>query len=211
MTSLNYKNQLSLIVSLIGLRILILFWYTFSLPALPGLYTPYLLILYALFDALIICYLYHFVRRIKKQKFSLFAILLIVFSGFFLLMLNYFFPFDTSGWSQLQLQLIPLPAGLAHVVGKLILAVQLIRNKAADSCRKYMMCLGWTYIVAWLLDFVFPFTNLFIEKFSNSNFYAFNIGAIIPLFAMILLYAHEWKQRSEAESPIGGSAIDSEL
>jgi hypothetical protein len=173
---------------------------------------PYILILYSLFDLLIIFYLYRFVKEIKKQKFSLTAVLFILIGLILDLTLNFFLPLDTSTWSQFQMQLIPIPAALIHVVGKLILAVQLIRNKTEDSSRKYMKRLGWSYILIWLIGFVFPFASVsFIEDFPNSNFYILNIARTIPLFVMILLYVNEFKQNSDAGAYIGGPTVDSEV
>jgi len=208
---MNYISQLSLIVSFIGLRLLTMVLYVFFQPATPGIYTPYILFLYTLFDVLIICYLYRFVKLIKQQPFSLIALVLIVLAAVYNVLLSLFSSFETESWTLMQIQLFTMPPILVTAVAKIILAVQLIQNKATDHSRKHLIRLGWSYVLLLFIGIVFPFANALVEFFPNSTSYVLHLSTALPLLAMLVLYISEIKKLSDSEPYTGGPMVDSEV
>jgi hypothetical protein len=200
-----YKKQLFFIISFIALRLLVLVLYVFFKPAQPGPYTPYILFLYTLFDVLILCYLYRFVKAIKQQTFSLIAVLVIVAATAYNLLIDLFFPFDSVDWTQLQLQLLTAPANLINLIARIVLIVQLITNKSLDHSKKYLRMLGWTYVVTMLIGVALSLVE------SSSTVYATQLTAMLPWVAMLLLYVHELKTLSNTNDYPGGSAVDTEI
>ncbi|MDB5256256.1 MAG: hypothetical protein JWM14_951 [Chitinophagaceae bacterium] len=189
---MKYKQQLYFILSFIGLRLLMLVLYTFFKPAQPGPYTPYILFLYSLFDVLILCYLYRFVKGIKQQPFSLIAVILIVAATAYNLLIDLFFPFDAVDWTELQLQLLTAPSNIINLLARIVLIVQLINNKASDHSKKFLRMLGWSYVATLLIGIGLSLVD------SNSTVYATQLTAMLPWVAMLLLYINELKHYSEA-------------
>jgi hypothetical protein len=201
---MKYKQQLYFVIGFIALRILMFVLYMFFKPAQPGPYTPYVLFLYTLFDVLILCYLYRFVKTIKEQPFSLMAVSLIVLCTAFNLLIDLFSPFDTSHWSLFQVGLLTGIPNFISLIAKIILAVQLIRNKTQDIIGGYLKMLGWSYVFVMFIGFG---SGVVFDYFPAFPIYLVQLLAALPWTAMIIVYMKELQLY--AASNHSGSAIDS--
>lgn len=208
---MKYKQQLYFIISFIGLRIVMLVLYAFFKPAQPGPYTPYILFLYSVFDILILFHLYRFVKAIKAQPFSLIAVLLVVLAIVYHLFLELFVFVETADLTYEKIQLLTLPANIITIIARIVLIIQLIKNNAAGSSKKYLAWLGWSFIFTMLAGFASPFLFMFIDYVPNAPIEFIQLLAALPWIVMIMLYLDELKQYSNPEDYLESPTIDSEI
>jgi len=206
---MKYKQQLYFIISFISIRVLMLVLYTFFKPAQPGPYTPYILFLYSVFDVLILFFLYRFVKDIKQQPFSLIAVLLIVFGITYHLILELYFPYETSNLTFTEIQLLTLPVHLITIIGRVIHLIQLIKNKAAGASQKYLRMLGWSYVLTMLIGLASPFLFAILDYIPDFPIHYIHLAAALPWIIMIMVYANELKQQSHPTDAPGSPTLDS--
>ena len=205
---MKYKQQLYFIISFIGLRILMLVLYTFFKPAQPGPYTPYILFLYSVFDVLILFYLYRFVKGIKQQPFSLIAVIAIILAIAYHLFLELFVFVETADLTYEKIQLLTLPANIITIIARIILLIQLIKNNAAGSSKKYLAVLGWSYVFTMLAGFASPFLFMLLDYAPDAPIEFAQLLAALPWIAMIMLYLDELKQYSNPDDYMESPTID---
>jgi len=208
---MKYKQQLYFIISFIGLRILMLVLYTFFKPAQPGPYTPYILFLYSVFDVLILFYLYRFVKGIKQQPFSLIAVISIILAIAYHLFLELFVFVETADLTYEKIQLLTLPANIITIIARIILLIQLIKNNAAGSSKKYLAVLGWSYVFTMLAGFASPFLFMLLDYAPDAPIEFAQLLAALPWIAMIMLYLDELKQYSNPDDYMESPTIDSDF
>ena len=208
---MKYKQQLYFIITFIALRVLMLVLYTFFKPAQPGPYTPYILFLYSAFDILILFFLYRFVKEIKQQPFSLIAVILIVLAIVYHLFLELFVFVETADLTYEKIQLLTLPANIITIIARIILLVQLIKNNAAGSSKKYLALLGWSYVFTMLAGFGFPFLFMLLDYAPDAPIEFAELLVALPWIIMILLYLDELKQYSNPEEYSESPTIDSDF
>ncbi|MBC7488635.1 MAG: hypothetical protein H7282_17995 [Cytophagaceae bacterium] len=206
---MKYKQQLFFIISFIGLRILMLILYTFFKPAQPGPYTPYILFLYSVFDILILFYLYRFVKGIKQQPFSLIAVVLIVLAIAYHLFLELFIFVETADLTLKEIQLLTLPVNIITIIARIILLIQLIKNNATGSSKKYLAALGWSYVFIMLAAFASPFLSMLLDYVPDAPLEFVHLLAALPLIVMIMLYLDELKWYSNPYEYMESPTIDS--
>ncbi len=203
---MNYKNQLFLSIGIINIRLLILLTGLFFPSIVPGFPASYIFLLYALIDIFLVGYLYHFVKNIKQQPFSLWATLLFVVVIGYNWYATWFNVLDNATWNAMQRQLISLLAFISRVV----LIIQLLRNNAEDDSKKYLAWIGWSYILSLLIIYSLPFVKVADNSFPLMIMYVMALSSIISLVAMLILYVNEWKRLSDVVPSIEDSTAESE-
>ncbi len=195
---MKYKDQLYVILGFISVRILTLALITYYQALTPGIYTPYIYLLCSVCDMLVVLYLYRFTKVISLLPFVLLALCIIYRE-----VLEWFiYPLDDTGMtlSEVALRralLIALPA-LIILISEIIIAVQLLKNKATGALRIRLRLVGWSYLLVIFFGVLVTVLSMWLKSNTLVS-YTSTLHMFIPFAAMLLLYSNELRHYNDTD------------
>ena len=182
------KDQLSLIIGLLAIKLLILLGDTF-IPAESIYINDVLFVFHKISDLLIILYLYKFIKMDKKQEIAIVPVAMIAVAILYFVALRFvFIQFAPGITDQLWSSVLP---SFIRLIGELILAIQLIKNKSEDGSRDSIKFVGISFLFTMGLMVIYPIVTM------TENLWLMSIVrmmTMLPLIVMLYMYWQELKR-----------------
>lgn len=185
------KDQLNLIIGLIAVKFFIVLLDIF-IPTESIYMTDVLFSFHKISDLVIIVYLYKFIKIDKKLNISFISIVMLIAAILFFIAVRFvFIQFAVRIADQLWSSVIP---SLIQLIGELILAIQLIKNKSENSSSDSIKFVGISFLCTMGFMVIYPIVTMTEILWMIS---IVHMLMTLPLIAMFYMYILELKNIEE--------------